>query len=321
MPLPAYTKTWQYSRNNTTAAQGSALATNRRTMRSLVNLLLGFATSPWTERYSCDGTTAGTAGDGVNRWSVDANLVWGTGAHSWQVIRQTGLATNAELCIDLNSAGSGTITLVYSQSAGFTGGTTTARPTATDEIVLLSGASWGVSTSDVQTRYSAMQSTDGQCTRIIMCMAGVVSAVYVIDKPTNTTTGWTNPNFCLAYASSTSVSPTIANLDTLGRSKILGTTATMQMLCEGTASGAAIANSTWGNLPNDIDGSWPMFPVGIASTTALTKGRHATLQDLYWGSQAIAVGEGYPADGTNRWIQVGGLLLPWGDDSTGLNLT
>ncbi len=95
----------------------------------------------------------------------------------------------------------------------------------------------------------------------------------------------------------------------------------MQVLCEGTSTGAAIADSTWGNAINDIDSSWPLYPIAVASTTATTKGRHGTLQDLYWGSQAIAVGEGYPADGTNSWVQIGGLVFPWGGDSTGLSLT
>lgn len=322
MPLPSYTKTWQLTRNSTVAGQASVTATHQKLVKSIIDALLALSILPPTVRYSCNGTTAGTAGDGVNRWSTDSSLVWaGSGAHSWMVLRFSGITSTFEVCFDLLNSNTYVMTIVMSQSAAFTGGTTSARPTATDEVVLLSAGNYGAATTAIQHRFSVLQSTDGQCCRVLLCFSGGPTGLWLFEKPANATNGWTNPNFGLIYGNTGSITASISNLNTLGRSRIGSTTATMQLLCEGTSSGAAIADSTWGNAANDIDGSWPLFPVGIASTTVGTKGRHGTLQDIYWGSQAIATAEGYPADGTNRWIQVGGLVLPWGEDSTGLSLT
>ena len=40
-----------------------------------------------------------------------------------------------------------------------------------------------------------MQSTDGQCTRILVGYSGIFATLIVLDKPNNPTTGETTPNF------------------------------------------------------------------------------------------------------------------------------
>lgn len=89
MSLPSLAKTWQFNANNSIAAQGTALADNRRLWRTLKDALIGFATNPWVMRYSCNSVTAGTAGDGVDRLTADSNFVWAndTVAHTWYVLR------------------------------------------------------------------------------------------------------------------------------------------------------------------------------------------------------------------------------------------
>lgn len=320
MALPSLAKTWQYNRNNTVAAQGSATATNRRLMRSLKNALVGFGTNPWTLRYECDSVTAGTAGDGVTRWSADANLVGNSAgsAHSWTVLQQTGIGSSFQMCIDLTAATLQTATIVFSASAGFTGGTTTARPTATDEQVVVSGSSWGGGSADQQYRWSINQTTDGQCTRIITAAIGALVSVWVIDKLTSLVTGWTVPYCSLIYAGAT---PTLTNITTTGRARVGSVNATLQIVTEGTTAATGPADVTWGNIANEVDSSWPFYFAGVAGTTAGARGRLGNFQDLWLGSGSVATGDGYPVTGTNEFIQVGSLIFPWGGDSTALNLT
>lgn len=87
------------------------------------------ANSVWTCDYSCDSTTAGTAGDGVDRWTTFANVVGNTTgvAHSWIVLRNVN--SGLYLLIDYNSTGD-TLRVEVSKVA-FTGGTTTTSPTST----------------------------------------------------------------------------------------------------------------------------------------------------------------------------------------------
>jgi hypothetical protein len=90
--------------------------------------------SVWTVRYSCSGAVAGSAGDGVDRWGTTftpGNLVRAASgsAHSWMVLRNA--FSGLECCIALNSVTDGAGALVFARSSQpFSGGSTTARPTA-----------------------------------------------------------------------------------------------------------------------------------------------------------------------------------------------
>lgn len=96
------------------------------------------ASSAWTVEYSCDSVTAGTAGDGVDRWTntfdgtkiVRAN---GAVAHSWIVLKSPAGLGPYYLCIQWNGSVDYQCNFIFSKVA-FTGGTTTARPTSTAEI-------------------------------------------------------------------------------------------------------------------------------------------------------------------------------------------
>lgn len=321
MSLPSLAKTWQYSVNNAITSQGSAKLDNARALRLVKNALIGFASNPWTVRYSCNSTTAGTAGDAVDRWAADTDLVWvsTSGARSWIVLRQTGIASNFEVCIDLLTGSSSATTggfqmvLAVSPSAGFTGGSTTARPTATDESTLWNKSQWTTLTTDLSTRYSVMQSSDGQCTRVWGSAGGSPTFSWIFDKPANTVTGWSNPSYSFA----SSGAPTIANLCGYNGVMRSGTTnGSVAMGCE-TAGTVILPNDTTsGAVANEISGEWIMVPTGICCNTTGIKGRHGTLQDLWLGSGSIATGDTY---GTAQFVQIGGLILPWNGGAVNLS--
>lgn len=115
-----------------------------------------YAIPAWTVDFSCDGTTAGTPHDGVDRWGSPYNasvLVQNTetNPHSWMVLKSPASICSISkvrnsntnvgpfyILIDLDYTNGYTGDFFMSK-LGFTGGTASARPTATDELIIGGG--------------------------------------------------------------------------------------------------------------------------------------------------------------------------------------
>lgn len=309
MTLPVLTKTWQFNVNQSVAAQGSALASMRRVMRTIVNSLVGFATLPWGVRGSSDSVTA--AMDSTNRWIADSNLVWAGGAHSWIVLRQTGVSSTFEICIDLFSGSSGSATVVFS-SVGFTGGTTSARPTATDEVVSLAAGVWCTGT-DVAHVVHAMQSTDGKATRITVCSQSTILATFFLfDVPLTPVTNWATPVVVHTRGASSGFAITLATMNT-GTAAFGRRTVSMPLYftCEGFLGYPVPSTSLIGGVVNEISGEWDLPSIGLACSTAGNRGVHGGLPDIWWKPEAIGHGDTGPNDITRQFVAMGGVFLPW----------
>lgn len=314
MALPTLTKTWQHNVNNSISALGSALADNRRLWRSIKNALIGFGTNPWVVRYSCNSVTAGTAGDGVDRWVSDSDLVWNSNgsANSWIVLRQVGISSTFEMLIALQTSTSLATTAYISVSTvAYTGGTTANRPTSTAETVISNATTISSISSDMATRWSVSQSTDGQCTRIVVAASGVTQFWLLIDKPSNPTTGWGTPFIGFLTVGSPTAAALCASNSPKGAMRNSSTAGTAYMLCEGDTIGVVPANTVFGQINNEISSEWPMIPIAFASGTVGIRGRHGTLQDVWLGSNAVATADTYPGDGSNQFVQFGNIILPW----------
>lgn len=318
MPLPSLAKTWQFNVNQSIAAAGSIMLTAAAMWQLIKNSLKGFATLPWAVRGSSDSVAAGM--DSTDRWVTAANLVWDApaSAHSWIVLRQTGIATNFEICIDLdNAGGGGNIAIVVSPSVGFSGGSVTDRPTAADEYVLLSSAAAAWSGVDADHVVHVMQSTDGQCSRVAVWRASTNLCTFILlDKPANPTTGWTNPHVATAVGIGSAYGNTYGGLSTLSSTISKGFGSAVMALgytCEGLQASGQIAPQIVGvgDATNDFDNSWPMFPIGVASITLNHKGRHGTLQDLWWRPTGIGQADTFPNDATRLFVVMGDLIFPW----------
>jgi hypothetical protein len=327
MALPSLVKTWQFTYvNQAIATQGSVLLLNRRLFRSIKNALIGFASTPWTVRYSCNGTVPGTgvAGDGVDRWAADTDLVWAASGnnHSWMVLQQAGINAGFQICIDLNSSVAYQGSIIVSPSAGFTGGTTTARPTATDEIAVISAAQFTLHSSDVALKWHVIQSTDGQCTRIAVFSAGALQAYASFEKPKNPVTGWSNPSWSM-WNGGTSNMANLANISSSGTTssgkfRMSATNGNLFVASEGHSTGQL---SSLLSGANAASAEFPMFPAAMASVTATIQGRHGEFFDLWAAQTGTASGDGYPASGTtNQFVNVGQLIWPW-NGSSAIQLT
>lgn len=310
MSLPTLSKTWQYNINGTgTGANNTAAMSD--TYIGIKNAMIGFASSPWAMRYSCGGGVAGTAGDGVDRITSTTSITYNNAgsSHSWFVLRQTGIATNFEMCMEFVATANAP-TIIVSPSVGFAGGTTTSRPTATDEIPI-SGVSLLPYGNQTTFRFNVIQSTDGQCTRIITAASGSTQTILAFEKPANPTSGWTNPSVFI-FPTSMAVATLAATSGNAARMRNGSTNGNVLLTVEGTAGGTAAADTNFGNLANEIDGAWPMWPIGLACITAGLRGRHGTLFDLWLGSSAAPSGDMYPNDASNQFAQFSNIIIPWG---------
>lgn len=313
MSLPALVKTYQISKlNQTVTATGVILTTLQNVLYGIVQALTTFGSNPWVEVSSCDSTATGTG-----KWSAANKLIWGSGAHSWIVLKQTGLGgTGCQICIECITNFSWQITVAVSFGAGFTGGSTTARPTATDEKVLISSGQWAPS-ADNNVVYHVLQSTDGAITRILVNNLNLTWMYCGFEVPANVVSGWSNPMIAVALGGgSSAANPTYANLSTSSPSwcRVSGTNYALNLTAEAFGGNAL---PTTQNYPNDVTSDYPFYPIGVFSQTAPARGKLATMVDLWWGLSSNTTGDSYPQAAVSpnfQFAQFGGIIIPW--DST-----
>lgn len=105
--------------------------------------------SLWTCLGSSDGTTAGI--DATNRWTAQNKVIFNSNgsSHSWMLMRNTTIGI--DLLLDCNSTGTGNIRAAACWTADgvFSGGSTTAGPTATFEFDARASGGVGAGTNAI----------------------------------------------------------------------------------------------------------------------------------------------------------------------------
>jgi hypothetical protein len=329
MALPALAKTWEIV-PNTIIPAGSNYDWHRSAMLAIVNVLTGFTNSPWVVVASSDSATSGWPGPG---WSVYTDLDWNTAgnAHSWILLEN---AAGVQLCIDL-AIGLSTCEKAYfwmsvagfGVGAGGTDGSTTARPTATDEHEVGTVASpadaWcAYWTGDItfDTIMHAWHSTDGEVTRLVFYYQDVPCTIWRFEKIQNPRSGHATPygfGVKSSYSANSVVSATyqednwqmMSDHGGLGvEIHPLGTGRTAQNLMEKDEMIVA----------EEIDGDMAFSEVGLSSPTVGARGPKGKCFDLWWGQyRIVADGDTYPNSPTAKeFVQVGALIFPWTGDAT-----
>jgi hypothetical protein len=330
MSLPALTRTWQFQVNQAAAAGGTGLAACQNLMFAIKQSLKGVgawtdssggavaSAGNWVVDYSCDSVSAGAKGDGVDKWAASTNLVWAASgvAHSWIVLKQTGISANFELLISLENGTVSNATILVS-SVGFTGGTTLLRPSATDETPLLNPAgtsTWGGVNAATASTLHVLKSNDGRSTRILACRNGFVPLYAIIELPTETSVSYANPVLGCWLGDGTaapgSSQPVYANLSNAAN-----------------AYGRTTANYAWfmtapgdvlhgllgitQTVANDLGACFAMYENGAYSLTPNSRGRDAKLVDHWTGSTALADSDTFPAAGTRNFCVFGDTIQPW----------
>jgi hypothetical protein len=327
MAVPAQSKTWQFNVNQSMAATGTVIGNMRAILRTIKNSMTAFGTLPWTVSGSSDATTSGM--DGTDRWSADNKLIWsGTVAFSWIVLRQTGVAAKYEILIALNitNANGAQLSAYMSSSAGFgvanggTDGSTTTRPTATDEVTLLSGI-WADNTGgNLSYKLHVQQSTDGQCTRALLCTSGKTVSFWLFDKPANPISAWTHPAIgCVAGSANSAAS--ICLYTQFNDTALIG-------FRQGSTNGTLFCATTFNALScigeqlsvaNDLSSDWGFYPITFVSATVGLRGKWGEVFDLYWGqSTGLTGGDQYDGSGSKTWTYFECFNIPWDGSTTAL---
>lgn len=340
MALPAFTKTWQFDTNNSIPAAADTHDHYASFYIDLVRALTGFSTLPWEVSYSCNGTTAGTPGDGVDRiGSTLSNWVTTTGAssaRSWIVL--VNPTTGMEFMISGQGSFNGERPRVsVSWADGFTGGSTTSDPSATDEEQIYTGDDlFGLGNPQRDAVYNYMHSEDGKFTYIFANIANVCPLFIYLGEPENATAGWTNPLVagCLADDGNTpEFWPThvvVLVQDEFGftggvtRMRANLTGGTIPIYTSFTCPAMGDATSTprlWGETQggsnyvpgaNDISGEWTLPRVGLVCyRQSGVNGYHGRLPDLHFGQDPMSEGDTFPGDGSKTRRTFGMLVAPW----------
>jgi len=346
MALPSLDKTWRFQVNNfvpsdtggTTDTDDFNNAT-RRMLFGIKEALIG--NGSWTD------STGGAAAAPTTNWTVPLSSGIVTGApagdnwagitdlrnedstanlRSWIVFHNTALAIYLLIdCVGFNGNYGSAMTFYIAQTA-FTGGTGTARPTSTDEILVRNGFDsgtantagwWGKGNNQNNANncvWHVMRSTDGECTRVVINQDRANLGFWIFDKPKDPVTGWTNPHVAITYQNSnsdTSESMTSAiwhDTNPLRSNHPAGSAMFLYMCTEGFSTSIVTDSFTAGR--NQIDGSYPLSEIGLVSITATVQGRHGRLFDIWYGP-ITANNKAVPSDNAKTFWQFGEFVFPW----------
>lgn len=322
MALPTLSKTWEHSVNTAAATSTADEDDCDATILAMVNALIdgGTFTVPWTVVASSDSVTA----DASNNWLDIGDIVHAAAptAHSWIVLEApTG---DLQICFDTGFTNSlpERWGVYVSFTAGFTGGTTTARPTATDEFELSAASTNIFPTSTFNSKVHCTISDDGEQTRLFVNIGGNTIIALIVGELADTD-GLVDPTAIIWGPITNGVSETLDLFQLWSGCRTLfndaGTVAAFR--CSGEAVQNGTSDTTFQSLvgfnaTNAQNGEWHLGPVGAWGPQGTAQaGKLGNLPDLFWGSETNHTGDQYPDVGTTfQFTQFGVFVVPW--DST-----
>ena len=334
--LPTLDKTWEFHVNDVTNYVSTKYTTRRYALLAFKNALINTSdfTSPWVVESGCDSSTVVNNNPATaDVWSAYTDITWNWGgAHSWMVFKQPGVNSGGlQICIScLGHVGFSegkALDVRLSLSAGFgavnggTDGTTSARPTATDERAMVSvtgatpGANWNGDVASTGTILHLEMSDDGECTRFQFAQDGKVVCFVLIDvanDPLAGTPGWSEAlGGAWMFNSSSGPSYSRGNDTALYRTRVDGNDVSAYITSLGDGAAASGQNTT---VVNDLGSCWEMYECGIwaPDSQAPAAGQLGKFYDLRWVSTALTVGDTLPASGTlYQWMCIGDFAIPW----------
>lgn len=226
-------------------------------------------------------------------------------------------ATGAQILMGVcgNTSSLAWATFKYSPGGLYTGGSTSALPTASDEINFIDAFGPG-GTLPANNPYNPtlsatadylvhqVQSTDGKEIAIYTASQGVTRAMISIRTLTNALAGWATNSFIFYNPNNTGFS-TLSSATSI-YTRISGTNYGLYPTGEIFGS----TSITAANIADEDTGTFPAAPIGVMSLTSPKRGRKGAIADAWWVSTG---GEGatYPIDGSKQFVQFGDLLVPW----------
>ncbi len=344
--LPTPSGTWEWTTTGAVAStnlalgnQASILINHQQALKKLKDTLIGMTTTPCLLVGCSLGNQLGHAAPGTaavdynaptGTWTAVTDLLtanatfnWAAAAtaHTWFVLKFPGIGSGDakfQLCFDLTGASAnGLLWGVFaSQTAGFTGGNSGARPTATDEFTIAAAsATWHPDAGSVATettRLNVGHTTDGQITSIWFWYNNVLSWFLRIEKPAAPNSTWVDPHvvlFTRTSGSTVDIYGAFQVASASGFCKLAGTASVITSISAPFVVGAAVTiTAGYGTLANDVGGGLIVsraLPTLICNTVN-TRGEQGYIRDLWWCSITAAAGDTAPNDTSRQFIVLPG---------------
>ena len=322
----ALSRTW-YSDGNIALSDTSTAALSHKSImwgwKALLKGEIGTNTHGlWTCVGSSDSSTAGM--DNSDRWgsSFDASKVVrsSSGAHSWIVLKSPIALGPYYLCIDLSGTTEVKGNIITAKTA-FTGGTTSARPTSTDEWSHFGDMNIADNTALPQKIHRITDADGNFWVLLSHNTSGIFYFMFGLQTLTQTKTLdvtkvitahsylLTGRGCGLMDCSASSFAGTAA-VGGATRGRLFNNTATNSMSAISYYTGASANWSSQMTTSDAADGLHIALPVYIYSPTTDYKGIKGALPDVSIINQGMAVGSVVPSSGTQERMVVGDLLIP-----------
>jgi hypothetical protein len=339
MPTPVLDKTYEFDVNHV------AISTITELMFQMKNKLIGNGATAFSNPPTVKSSSNASVANNSDNWNSASDITFQAvfmGPRSWIVFSCPNVAAGLEVCWsceDNPGGGANQWEVFYSDAAGFTGGTTTARPTAADEMNSYVGGSAaeldGFSTlATAPARLHVVQSTDGQVLHIWAYTAGVMLGYWGLHRPKNPAALWTQPwvaiNSWYKYNSGNNAAQmTYAKMGGQGNKFAVtyagGVLSIVRFSGEAYFTGGASTETMIGiaqTIPNELDpDEFPVLPIGLVSTTVGSRGRNGQLVDMFWGMQLLNTGDHFPNDASMGFVLLDDIIVPWAGPSAGLMKT
>jgi hypothetical protein len=282
-------KTWTKIYRTFASGAGS----DKTVIRTIKNDLI---TAGFSHVSSCDSAAVSSSTD---LWDSDSDIVWSaTTNHSWIVLSHSGIVSGLQICIDLNYA-SNYITAWASMSSGFSNGTISSRPIASDEIKISEGTScgWGTPGESYSRQYNLFYCTDS--VRIYTAHSSTSSyGFWHFDKIQNAPTWLTYP----AVLKIGDVS-----LSALKRSSFVNSSGFSYCSVNGKQilvnfGSLCLASTAVQDLTSlnsgDYNSEWPTSKVIVVSNSISVPGIYGYLADMWQVVDDLADFDYFPGDGS-----------------------
>jgi hypothetical protein len=338
MPSPAPTKTYFHSINNEVSGNANSTEDAQQLLwgikEQMKALGSGGGGAPWTVTGSSDAAGAFGNNDNVDRWVDPTDLRFATSGNiSWITMQQSAINAKTQIMFYTDygatgASGGRAIEIVLSPQAGFgaanggTDGSATVRPTATDEIVVHAPNQWlaGLTTASSYWYHVAV-SSDGEMTIWTITRGNRCTSFFFVGKPRLPKSGWTNPvvaGFNAAANTTTDAGDYNAFND---NSNVDGSNNGTALVMRATTEMAVSSMVGQLQAAPDVNGEWPLTPMGLRSLTAGHLGHAGEIFDMRWCAVTRVTGDTYPGedDGgvlADSWAQFGDIAIPWPQDPT-----
>jgi hypothetical protein len=280
------------------------------------------------------GTSKGAAMDGIDRWqNVVTDIAANTsGTRGWFVYQND--VTGAEFLFwghtSSNSFQWLRTVIAVSPELGFTGGSTSTRPTAVDdfEVSASNNEIWGHTAPASQTwMLHMMHSDDGEDTRFWGMSFNNSYFLFMSETAKDAAKNgalipWNGRQNILDWTETNGSVATIANWNdaaqmrgTIDKDASAGGhyEAAFYLSSEHYLSAQLLEN--FANIGDELATEFMMTPVGLTASAVGIRGRHGRMSDFWYthGQVTLNVPQGstYPSDGTHQFVKLGHFVFPW----------